>query len=60
MTLLRLNLAALALISAALPAMAGGFDVSLPRFDFPASGADTTRGCAVLTSPVAPTCAPAK
>lgn len=60
MTLLRLNLAALALISAALPAMAGGFDVSLPRFDFPASGTDATRGCAVLTSPVAPTCTPAK
>ncbi len=38
---------------AAVPAAAGGIAFDLPRLDFPAPGADTTRACPVLTSPAA-------
>ena len=38
---------------AAVPAAAGSVAFDLPRLDFPAPGADTTRACQVLTSPAA-------
>lgn len=45
---------------AALPAAAGGIPFDLPRLDFPAPGADTSRDCTLLLVPQAPdACAPA-
>lgn len=63
MTSARTTLAALAFGLVALPALAGGIAIDLPRLDFPApttSGADTSRGCTLPLLPGAPaTCAPA-
>ncbi|WP_415183697.1 hypothetical protein [Phaeovulum sp.] len=35
----------------ALPTLAGGFSMDLPRLDFPTQGAQVTRDCATLLQP---------
>lgn len=54
MTTLRTPIVALCLGLAALPASAGGFSLDLPRLDFPAPGADTSRDCTLPLLSAAP------
>lgn len=52
MTRIRMILTALLLGLIAAPALAGGIAMDLPRLQFPTDGADTTRGCLSVTTPV--------
>jgi hypothetical protein len=60
MTQIRATLAALAFGLAAQPVLAGGIPFDLPRLDFPAPSADTSRDCTAAPLTGAPaTCTPA-
>lgn len=54
MKTLRAPIVALCLSLVALPAAAGGISFDLPRLDFPAPGADTSRDCMLPILPGAP------
>ncbi|MGB3315331.1 MAG: hypothetical protein WBB85_13035, partial [Albidovulum sp.] len=52
MTRIRMTLTAIALGLTAAPALASSGTIDLPRLQFPTDGADATRGCHSVTTPV--------